>query len=74
MDFSVCFSPLSGLDLCQTVEHGCEHQCVTTTESYLCRCFEGFTLAEDGKSCSSMKLNFLEYTTDPPPQDLSENV
>uniref|UniRef100_A0A8C4GHP1 Matrilin 2 n=1 Tax=Dicentrarchus labrax TaxID=13489 RepID=A0A8C4GHP1_DICLA len=39
------------LDLCQTVDHGCEHQCVSTTDSYICKCFEGFMLAEDGKSC-----------------------
>uniref|UniRef100_A0A3B4TXA4 Matrilin 2 n=1 Tax=Seriola dumerili TaxID=41447 RepID=A0A3B4TXA4_SERDU len=30
------------LDLCQTVDHRCEHQCVSTTDSYICRCFEGF--------------------------------
>ncbi|KAF3691542.1 Matrilin-4 Precursor [Channa argus] len=39
------------LDLCQTVDHRCQHQCVSTTDSYICSCFEGFMLAEDGKSC-----------------------
>ncbi|KAG7251469.1 hypothetical protein CRUP_006633 [Coryphaenoides rupestris] len=39
------------MDLCQTVDHGCEHQCLSTPESYLCVCFEGFTLAGDGRSC-----------------------
>lgn len=51
---------LTGLDLCQTVDHGCEHQCVSTNDSYICRCFEGFMLADDGKSCRSMTL--LRYT------------
>lgn len=45
---------LSGVDVCQTVDHGCEQQCVSTNDSYICRCFEGFMLAEDGKSCKSM--------------------
>uniref|UniRef100_A0A8C2WXH2 Matrilin 2 n=1 Tax=Cyclopterus lumpus TaxID=8103 RepID=A0A8C2WXH2_CYCLU len=39
------------LDACRTVDHGCEHQCVSTTDSYICRCLGGFMLAEDGKSC-----------------------
>ena len=39
------------------MDHGCEHQCVSTTDSYVCRCFEGYVLAEDGKSCKSMILN-----------------
>uniref|UniRef100_A0A3Q1JW53 VWFA domain-containing protein n=1 Tax=Anabas testudineus TaxID=64144 RepID=A0A3Q1JW53_ANATE len=39
------------LDLCQTVDHGCEHQCVSINDSYICRCFEGYMLGEDGKSC-----------------------
>uniref|UniRef100_A0A4W6EZP7 Matrilin 2 n=1 Tax=Lates calcarifer TaxID=8187 RepID=A0A4W6EZP7_LATCA len=45
-------SKLCGVsEMCETVDHGCEHQCVSTTDSYICKCFEGFTLAEDGKSC-----------------------
>uniref|UniRef100_A0AAY4ACX3 VWFA domain-containing protein n=1 Tax=Denticeps clupeoides TaxID=299321 RepID=A0AAY4ACX3_9TELE len=41
------------LDICQTVDHGCEHQCVSKPGlgSYLCICSEGYTLGEDGKSC-----------------------
>lgn len=52
---------LIGLDLCQTVLHGCEHQCISTNDSYICRCFEGFMLAEDGKSCKSMISHMFSY-------------
>lgn len=38
-------------DVCQAVDHGCEHICVSGNESYTCRCLEGFRLAEDGKHC-----------------------
>uniref|UniRef100_A0A3P9HV26 Matrilin 2 n=1 Tax=Oryzias latipes TaxID=8090 RepID=A0A3P9HV26_ORYLA len=39
------------VDVCQTLEHGCEHQCVANGSSYMCKCFEGFILAEDKRSC-----------------------
>uniref|UniRef100_A0AAY4ADD8 VWFA domain-containing protein n=1 Tax=Denticeps clupeoides TaxID=299321 RepID=A0AAY4ADD8_9TELE len=50
---TVMFCPITGLDICQTVDHGCEHQCVSKPGlgSYLCICSEGYTLGEDGKSC-----------------------
>lgn len=43
----------SGKDVCQAVDHGCEHLCVNSGESYICKCLEGFGLAEDGKRCRS---------------------
>ncbi|KAB1257869.1 Matrilin-2, partial [Camelus dromedarius] len=38
-------------DVCQAVDHGCEHICVNSDKSYICKCLEGFRLAEDGKHC-----------------------
>ena len=46
----------SGKDVCQAVDHGCEHACVSTGESYVCKCMEGFRLAEDGRRCRSKSL------------------
>lgn len=43
----------SGKDVCQAIDHGCEHLCVNSGESYICKCLEGFRLAEDGKHCRS---------------------
>lgn len=43
----------SGNDVCQAVDHGCENLCVSSGESYTCKCQEGFRLAEDGKHCRS---------------------
>uniref|UniRef100_A0A8B9R938 VWFA domain-containing protein n=1 Tax=Astyanax mexicanus TaxID=7994 RepID=A0A8B9R938_ASTMX len=37
----------TGVDICQTVDHGCDHQCINEAGSYVCVCFEGYTLAED---------------------------
>uniref|UniRef100_W5MLJ9 Matrilin 4 n=1 Tax=Lepisosteus oculatus TaxID=7918 RepID=W5MLJ9_LEPOC len=42
-------------DLCNTVEHGCEHRCVSAPGSYHCVCPEGQLLQEDGKSCSTCR-------------------
>lgn len=41
-------------DLCKSVNHGCEHVCVNTDDSYICKCHDGFLLREDGKTCKSM--------------------
>lgn len=41
------------MDLCNSVEHGCEHQCVSAPGSYYCICPEGRSLQEDAKSCGS---------------------
>uniref|UniRef100_A0A3P9A2Y5 Matrilin 4 n=1 Tax=Esox lucius TaxID=8010 RepID=A0A3P9A2Y5_ESOLU len=43
------------IDLCNTVEHGCEHQCVSTPGSYYCVCPEGQQLAEDRKGCGTCR-------------------
>ncbi|XP_029104242.1 cartilage matrix protein isoform X1 [Scleropages formosus] len=40
-------------DLCATGDHDCEQVCVSTPGSYKCACNEGFTLLEDGRSCSA---------------------
>ncbi|XP_072176321.1 epidermal growth factor-like protein 8 [Diadema setosum] len=37
---------------CETDTHGCHQQCVNTNGSYTCECQNGFTLGEDGRSCS----------------------
>lgn len=38
-------------DVCNSVDHGCEHVCVNTDSSYICQCYEGFILREDKKTC-----------------------
>lgn len=43
----------SGKDVCKSTRHGCEHICVNRGNSYICKCSEGFVLAEDGKQCKS---------------------
>uniref|UniRef100_A0A665TZM3 VWFA domain-containing protein n=1 Tax=Echeneis naucrates TaxID=173247 RepID=A0A665TZM3_ECHNA len=46
---------LCDVDMCNTVEHGCEHQCVSTPGSFYCVCPEGQLLQDDGKSCGTCK-------------------
>lgn len=43
-------------DLCETEKHECEHICVNTPGSYVCQCYDGYELEEDGKNCFSMYL------------------
>jgi hypothetical protein len=42
-----------GKDVCKSTHHGCEHICVNSGDSYICKCSEGFVLAEDGRHCRS---------------------
>uniref|UniRef100_W5L4X0 Matrilin 2 n=1 Tax=Astyanax mexicanus TaxID=7994 RepID=W5L4X0_ASTMX len=41
------------MDPCLVVDHQCEHNCVSTGASYVCRCRKGFVLQPDGKSCQA---------------------
>ncbi|KFQ33164.1 Cartilage matrix protein, partial [Mesitornis unicolor] len=40
-------------DLCATGDHDCEQICISTPGAYKCACKEGFTLNNDGKTCSA---------------------
>lgn len=40
-----------GLEICELVDHQCQHTCVSSPASYRCKCREGFTLNPDGKTC-----------------------
>uniref|UniRef100_A0A3B3T784 Matrilin 2 n=1 Tax=Paramormyrops kingsleyae TaxID=1676925 RepID=A0A3B3T784_9TELE len=49
---SVFQSKICGvIDHCDHRKHGCEHDCVSTPDSYVCRCKKGFVLNADGKTC-----------------------
>ncbi|XP_070077698.1 matrilin-2 isoform X7 [Equus przewalskii] len=38
-------------DLCAVEDHGCEQLCVNVLGSFVCQCYSGYTLAEDGRRC-----------------------
>ncbi|XP_045416673.1 matrilin-2 isoform X3 [Lemur catta] len=38
-------------DLCAMEDHACEQLCVNVPGSFVCQCYGGYTLAEDGKRC-----------------------
>ncbi|KAF6737816.1 Cartilage matrix protein [Oryzias melastigma] len=40
-------------DLCATGDHDCEQVCISTPGSYKCACKDGFTLKDDGRTCSA---------------------
>lgn len=50
-------------DVCNSVDHGCEHVCVNTDNSYICQCYEGFVLREDEKTCKSKLLDVNVFFT-----------
>uniref|UniRef100_A0A8C0BRP5 Matrilin 2 n=1 Tax=Buteo japonicus TaxID=224669 RepID=A0A8C0BRP5_9AVES len=46
--------------MCSTVEHGCDHFCINTPGSYVCRCKQGYILNADQKTCSTQDLCAVE--------------
>lgn len=54
MSFRAVFSRCDSApvqDLCAAEDHGCEQLCVNVLGSFVCQCYSGFMLAEDGKRC-----------------------
>nr|XP_015213301.1 PREDICTED: matrilin-2 [Lepisosteus oculatus] len=43
-------------NLCAVTDHRCEHMCINTPGSYMCRCKKGYTLNPDGKTCKAQDL------------------
>ncbi|XP_051813133.1 matrilin-2 [Acanthochromis polyacanthus] len=50
---SVFQSKLCG-EMCDVVDHQCQHICVSSPASYRCKCRKGFTLNPDGKTCKEI--------------------
>uniref|UniRef100_A0AC35U840 Metalloendopeptidase n=1 Tax=Rhabditophanes sp. KR3021 TaxID=114890 RepID=A0AC35U840_9BILA len=51
-------------DECQIKNGGCEHICESDiNDNYKCSCVDGFTLSEDGLSCSQDLCSFQLYNT-----------
>ncbi|XP_068591746.1 matrilin-2-like [Cebidichthys violaceus] len=42
-----------GSEMCEVVDHQCQHICVSSPASYRCKCRKGFTLNPDGKTCTA---------------------
>ncbi|XP_043994594.1 cartilage matrix protein [Gambusia affinis] len=40
-------------DLCATGDHDCQQVCISTPGSYKCACKDGFTLMDNGRTCSA---------------------
>ncbi|XP_069393247.1 matrilin-2 isoform X2 [Paralichthys olivaceus] len=52
---SVFQSTLCGVsEMCEVVDHQCQHICVSSPASYRCQCREGFILNPDGKTCKEI--------------------
>ncbi|XP_034731077.1 matrilin-2-like isoform X2 [Etheostoma cragini] len=43
-----------GSEMCEVVDHQCQHICVSSPASYRCKCRKGFTLNPDGKTCKGI--------------------
>ncbi|XP_075172350.1 LOW QUALITY PROTEIN: matrilin-2 [Anomaloglossus baeobatrachus] len=53
---SVFQNKLCAPHLCSTTTHGCDHFCINTPGSYLCRCKQGYVLNADEKTCRTEDL------------------
>uniref|UniRef100_A0A672GS12 Matrilin 2 n=1 Tax=Salarias fasciatus TaxID=181472 RepID=A0A672GS12_SALFA len=45
------------IDYCDLGNHGCEHDCVSVPESYICRCKKGYVLNLDGKTSKAIRID-----------------
>ncbi|AWO97096.1 putative matrilin-2 [Scophthalmus maximus] len=43
-----------GTEMCEVVDHQCQHICVSSPASYRCQCSGGFALNPDGKTCKEI--------------------
>ncbi|XP_007437135.1 matrilin-2 [Python bivittatus] len=46
--------------MCSITEHGCDHFCINTPGSYVCKCKQGYILNSDRRSCSIQDLCEIE--------------
>uniref|UniRef100_A0A8B9J4N2 Matrilin 4 n=1 Tax=Astyanax mexicanus TaxID=7994 RepID=A0A8B9J4N2_ASTMX len=46
------FFGFAEIDLCIESDHGCDHICESSPGSYQCLCLPGYTLNDDGKTCT----------------------
>ncbi|XP_061459649.1 matrilin-2 isoform X2 [Rhineura floridana] len=42
--------------MCSVTEHGCDHFCINTAGSYVCKCKRGYILNSDQRTCSTQDL------------------
>ena len=49
-------SCLPEIEHCALGTHGCEHECVNTNKSFVCKCRTGYMLRPDEKTCKSKSL------------------
>lgn len=64
---------LSVPHMCSIAEHRCDHFCINTPGSYVCRCKQGYILNADQRTCSSM-LSFLTILPFAPQKHLTSAV
>uniref|UniRef100_A0A8D0H2R0 Matrilin 2 n=1 Tax=Sphenodon punctatus TaxID=8508 RepID=A0A8D0H2R0_SPHPU len=46
--------------MCSIAEHGCDHFCINTPGSYVCKCKQGYILNSDQRTCSTQDLCAVE--------------
>ncbi|XP_066479322.1 matrilin-2 [Tiliqua scincoides] len=46
--------------MCSVTEHGCDHYCINTPGSYVCKCKQGYILNLDQRTCSTQDLCEVE--------------
>uniref|UniRef100_K7G470 Matrilin 2 n=1 Tax=Pelodiscus sinensis TaxID=13735 RepID=K7G470_PELSI len=46
--------------VCSIIEHGCDHFCINTPGSYMCKCKQGYILNADHKTCGTQDLCAVE--------------
>uniref|UniRef100_A0A8C9R160 Matrilin 4 n=1 Tax=Scleropages formosus TaxID=113540 RepID=A0A8C9R160_SCLFO len=50
------------INYCSFGNHSCQHECVSVLNGYFCRCHEGYTLQDNGKTCLQDDLcNTVEH-------------
>ena len=57
---------LSDINECEEAGNACDHSCINLIGSYICRCADGYNLAQNQRSCQGKRKTKTKFDDSPP--------